>query len=151
MFMRALALLVTVVGLCAACDCREPSVAAKRNDADLVFRGTIVELRKSTKPTNIRGGFGRDRKETVVFRVSRVWKGQVSQMFEMRAIEETAACVGFWPPLLKLGEDLLVYAKRIQGSDYLTDICGNHKPAEDAGNDFKILGPGQEPARSAQK
>ena len=95
-------------------------------------------------------GFGRDLKETIVFRVSRVWKGQVGQVFEMRAIEETAACWGFWPDFLKVAQDLLVYAKSFQGSEYLTSICGYHKPAKIAEEDLKILGSGKEPARLTQ-
>ena len=77
----------------------------------------------------------------VVFKVTRVWKGDVGQEFEMPAIEETSACIGFWPSFLKVGEDLLVYASRFGGSEYKTAICGDQKLAKDADNDFKTLGP----------
>jgi len=63
----------------------------------------------------------------------------------MPALEETSACVGFWPPFLKVGNDLLVYASRIQGhSEYFTNICTRTALAADA-KDFDELGPGEEP------
>jgi hypothetical protein len=148
--MKLSALLLLALGLCHACDCTEPSVEARRDRAELIFRGTIVELRDSFKSADIAPGFARDTRKTVVFRVSRVWKGQVGQTFEMPGIEETSACIGFWPDFLKVGEDLLVYASRYGGSGYRTSICGNHKRAKDAKKDFKTLGPGKEPQRSGR-
>jgi len=68
----------------------------------------------------------------------------------MPAILEEAACVGFWPSLMKGGEDLLVYASNHGGSNYITAICGFHKAAIDAARDFKALGPGKEPEKSAK-
>jgi hypothetical protein len=76
-------------------------VSFKRDHSEVVFRGTIVELRDSQKPADLPAGFARDTKKTVVFRVSRVWKGEVGETFEMPAVEETSACVGFWPSILK--------------------------------------------------
>jgi hypothetical protein len=147
-FMRLAALMFVAVVCCYACDCREPSVEAKRDHAELIFRGRIVELRDSSKSEPVSPGFGRDTKNTVVFKVSRVWKGSVSQTFEMPGIEETSDCIGFWPSFLKVGADLLVYARRFGGPDYLTSICGNHKPAKNAGKDFKTLGAGNKPEQS---
>jgi hypothetical protein len=149
MFSKLSGLLLLAVSLCAACDCREPSVEVKRDHAEIIFRATIVELRDSSKPSSI-SGFGRDLGKNVVFRVSNVWKGHVGQTFEMRAIEETTMCVGFWPDYLKVGEDLLVYATRFGDSEFLTAICGQHKRAKDALGDFKILGPGKAPESSIQ-
>jgi hypothetical protein len=143
--MRLPALLLLASGLCHACDCSEPSVRDKREDADIIFRGTIVELRDSTKP--LPSSFFQDEKKTVVFRVSRVWKGQVGQSFEMPGITETSACIGFWPPFLNVGEDLLVFANRA-GGEYFTRICGYHKRAKDAERDFKTLGRGRKPQAS---
>lgn len=148
MKLSALILLAVVCGY--ACDCREPSVQVKRDQADLIFRGTIIELRDTPGPERISSGFGRDTRKTVVFKVIRVWKGQVGEAFEMPGIEETSACIGFWPSYLKVGEDLLVYASHFGRSDYMTSICGNHKAAKEAEKDFKSLGPGKEPQRSAQ-
>jgi len=57
-------------------------------------------------------------------------------------------CIGFWPPYLKVGSDLLVYASRPPGSsEYITSICGFHKLAKDADKDFKELGAGIEPGK----
>lgn len=61
----------------------------------------------------------------------------------MPAVEETSACIGFWPDYLKVGIDLIVYAKK-SGSEYYTSICGNHKVAKNA-KDLEKLGPGEEP------
>ena len=83
--MKLLAPFLLALGVCHACDCFEPRVQSKRDHADLIFRGTIVELRDSSTPAGIK---------TVVFRVSRVWKGNVGQTFEMPGIEETSACIG---------------------------------------------------------
>lgn len=146
--MKPAAFLFCTLGLCYACNCTEPSVEAKRDYAEIIFRGTIVELRDSSKPADISPGFARDTKKVVVFKVTRVWKGHVGQTFEMPGIEETSACIGFWPDFLKVGQDLLVYASRFGSSDYRTSICGRHKPAKDAEKDFKTLGPGKEPERS---
>jgi hypothetical protein len=148
--MKLPALLLLAVGLCHACDCTEPSVEAKRDRAELKFRGTIVGLRDSSRSADISSSLARDTRKTVVFRVSRIWKGPLGQTFEMPGIEETCACIGFWPDYLKVGEDLLVYASHFGGTDYITSICGNHKRVKDAAKDFKALGPGKEPQRSAQ-
>ncbi len=89
-----------------------------------------------------------------VFQVTRVWKGDVGQKFEMPAVTETSTCNGFWEDYLKLGADLLIYARRVE-NDFYTGICGNHKPAIDAkGNpapDFKDLGPGAPPHPNPKK
>ena len=124
-----------------ACGCIEGSVRAKKDYSDVIFRGTIIELRDSTIDHS--SPLFEDTKKIAVFRVSRVWKGDVGETFEMPAVKETSACTGFWPSYLKVGSDLLVYAKR-QGSDYYTAICGLHKPAKDA-KDLEELGPGEDP------
>ena len=140
------ALLLLALHLCQACDCFEPSVQAKQDHAELILGGTIVELRDSSQSVGISSDFARNTKKIVVFRVSRVWKGNVGRTFEMPGIEETSACIGFWPDFLKVGEDLLVYASRFGGSQYVTSIRRNHKPAKDAGKDFRTLGPGGWPS-----
>jgi len=133
-------------GIVYACSCREPSVEDKKNHSDVVFRGTITALRDAEKPAGISAGWGRDTKKIAVFRVSRVWKGEVGQSFEMPAVQETSVCFGFWPPFLKVGNDLLIYASHsiFSESEYYTSICGFHKPAS-AAKDLEELGPGQEP------
>src|SRR5882762_7130859 len=88
-----------VIGIAHACGCIEPSVQAKKEDADVIFRGTIIALRHAKAATDLSSGWVRDTKMMAVFSVSRVWKGDVGETFEMPAVEETAACIGFWPTL----------------------------------------------------
>jgi hypothetical protein len=137
-------------GIAYACDCIEPSVQSKKEAAEVIFRGTIIALRDAAAATDLPSGWVHDTKKVAVFRVSRVWKGDVGETFEMPAVEETAACTGFWRPYLKVGADLLVYARRI-GSEYYTGICGSHKLATDARNksakDYKVLGSGAVPQK----
>lgn len=139
-----------VVATAYACDCMEPSVQDKKEYADVIFRGTIIELRDGKAATDLESGWVRDTGKMAVFRISQVWKGDVGETFEMPAVEETSACVGFWRDYLKVGADLLVYARRIR-SGYYTSICGSHKPAKDASGkdakDFKVLGPGAAPPK----
>jgi hypothetical protein len=83
--------------------------------------------------------------EVVVFAVDRVWKGKVSQTFEMPAMKEGAACIGFWPSFLKIGNHLLVYAYRMGDvPEYITDICSRTNLAEKS-KDFAQLGAGRPP------
>jgi hypothetical protein len=127
-----------------------PSGAYTRAYAEVVFRGTIIALRDTKTSSKIAGAV-RDLKKVAVFRVTRVWKGDVGEAFEMPAVEETSMCIGFWPPFLKIGNDLVIYARRLQGQpEYYTDICTRTMPANDASKfkDFDKLGLGEEPKKS---
>src|SRR5689334_24555289 len=106
--MRAPALFAFFISNVYGCDCRIPTVQTAMTHSEVVFRGTITALRDSHNGSGISPALVRDTKKIVVFRVSRVWKGEVGQIFEMPTIEETTACFGFWPWLLKVGNDLLV-------------------------------------------
>jgi hypothetical protein len=81
------------------------------------------------------------------FQVDRVWKGRVPRILEMLAIEEQAACFGFYPPFLKVDTEWIVYA-RDWGSlgypNYVTDICSRTALAKDS-SDFRDLGAGRKP------
>ena len=71
-----------------ACDCIAfPAKQAKRG-AEVGFRGTITGFRDSSNGDRL-----------VVFCVSRVWKGRVTEVFEMPAIQQSQvqACMGFLP------------------------------------------------------
>jgi hypothetical protein len=116
------------------CDCAGITVNNAKKFAEVVFRGTITAFRNSDS-----------RERFVVFRVTRVWKGNVAEVFEMPAFEESTACIGFWPSLLSIGNDLLVYASR-QGSPpaYFTSICTRTALAKDS-KDFERLGRGKAP------
>jgi hypothetical protein len=43
-----------------------------------------------------------DQRRTIVFHVTRVWKGDVNTTFEMPAVAEMDDCQGFWPAYLKI-------------------------------------------------
>lgn len=77
------------------CDC----VGSDREDrqrAEIVFRGTVIAYEKGDP--------------LVVFRVTRVFNGDPTEIFEMPAIESGGACFGFFLGMLKVGNELLVYA-----------------------------------------
>jgi len=56
-------------------------------------------------------GSGIDRR--VVFRITRIWKGRLTQTFEMPAMEGDW-CYAFLLNQLVIRKELLVYARRIQ-------------------------------------
>ena len=134
MMLSRLAILIAMSsGFAAACDCETPSVSSAKRHADVVFRGTITQFRDSGKGWRI-----------AVFKVTRVWKGDVQETFEMPAIEE-GPCFGFAPRLIRGWNDLLVYATRIKPeSDYLPDACSRTALASET-TDFNQLGPGRKP------
>src|ERR1051326_3111726 len=117
------------------CDCAPTSVHQAKKWADIVFRGTITDIAN-----------GRVR-----FRVDRVWKGDVPRFFEMVEFREAAACVGFWPTHLKIGNSLLVYAEwrppRSPDGLYLTNICTRTALVKDAQEDIDQLGSGRSPRK----
>lgn len=136
--------LAACAGIATACDCRRVSVGDAIAQAGVVFRGTVISLRVSSEPKNVRYG-ARDY-QIASFRVDRVWKGNIGKTFEMPAIEETTDCVGFRPRVVKVGSDLLVYASKTPPYlQYVTDICTRTGMADKADADFKILGPGRKP------
>jgi hypothetical protein len=100
--------------LFAQCDCEEVSAKEAKCWSEVVFRGTVERFR----------GSGNDR--VVIFRVMRVWKGRVGERFEMPGIESSAWCYGFLPGLLTVGNDVIVYAARIEGgttNEYFPSHC----------------------------
>jgi len=148
---KALAIVALSLKIAHGCSCQEGDPQYKKANADVVFRGTITALRDSEKPPSLSEQIGMAKRYKIaVFNVTRVWKGRVGQTFEMPAIEETSLCTGFWPPLLKVGSDLLVYANRGSDSEYYTSICGRHKPAKEAIVERRELGPGEEPRQMRQ-
>lgn len=69
----------------------------------------------------------------------------------MVELREGAACVGFWPAHLKIGNDLVVYAQwQPPGSPdglYLTNICTRTALLKDAREDIEQLGSGHPPRK----
>jgi hypothetical protein len=71
--------------------------------ANLVFRGKITEVRRiSEGPPSHR--------IIIQFAVTTVWKGRASRQLTMHTELEQAACWGFWPDLVSVGNELLVFA-----------------------------------------
>jgi len=149
MILRLVTVFVLAASAAWACECRQPTVKEARDYADVVFQGTIVSFRESSKDYGVPGIF-RSTRKVAVFRVTRVWKGEVGQTFEMPAVEELAACTGFWPTFLKEGTELLVYANRARGaSEYYTSICTRTGLASKS-KDYDELGSGKEPAGNSK-
>jgi hypothetical protein len=145
--------MAVVTGL--SCGCLgQPLELAKKN-ADVIFRGKIIDLRPGLNPP-LMYGLVRDTGKVVVFQVIRVWKGQVGPVFEMPGWEEAGACIGFRASVLKIGTELLVYAKlRPKSNDppfsffpdaYSTDICTRTALIE-RNRDVDELGEGYAPKK----
>lgn len=133
--MLRLATYLILTGVAAnACDCGQLTVSQAKKSAELVFRGRITGFRHDAKG------------DYAVFAVDRVWKGKVPRTFEMPAIREGVACLGFWPDFLQVGKYLLVYAYRLdrKDPDYITNICNRTTLVEYA-KDFEKLGAGYSP------
>ncbi len=134
MLVHLTAMLILGATVAHGCECVSLDVRSSQKRAEIVFRGRITSFRDTGNGTR-----------AIVFTVDRVWKGDVRRTFEMPAIKETSRCVGFWPTFLEIGNNLLVYAYRIDGKgDYITDICSRTALAEKS-KDFVELGSGREP------
>jgi hypothetical protein len=112
------------------CDCDGSDREDKRG-AELVFRGTVIGYQKGDR--------------IVVFRVSRVFNGDPTEIFEMPAIEAAAACFGFPAGMLGIGNELLVYASSF-GSTGPADLsvkCLTKRWSDT--KDIRRLGRGRKP------
>ena len=99
--MRLVFVLFTSAYLFAQCDDVELSTREAKHLSEVVFQGTIEAFTGSVT------------ERTVMFRVSRVWKGRVGPTFEMPAIQtDGGMCTAFWRGLLAVGNELVVYASR---------------------------------------
>ena len=140
---RLLAIFAASLTAAYGCSCADPTVKDAARRAIVVFSGTITALKLASKPYTFRRLS--DTRTIVVFRVTRVWKGDVGRIFEMPAVVEEADCLGFAPQLLKLGAELLVYAFNQQSEFYYTGLCSRTRFVRYASDDLKELGPGREP------
>jgi len=128
-----------------ACSCDRQTVTGAYAEAEIVFEATI---------TAIHGGIGNGAWPcgTVEFRFSRVWKGEVPSRFEMPAVQQTGSCLGFYQRLLKSGNALLVYARRVKWGpngelSYFTDACARTKFLKEASEDRLVLAKILRPAK----
>jgi hypothetical protein len=123
----------TVLPSAWGCTCVQwPSMKAATDAVDIVFRGTITG--RSSGP-----------RRDAVFQVEEVWKGPVDERLRVEWKYEEGDCSGFRTDDLKVGAELLVFAKRGQDGAYRTNICYPTKPVSEAGPELKELGPGKRP------
>jgi hypothetical protein len=104
-------------------------------NSDLVFRGKIVAHRDGV----------------AVFRVYEYWKGNIKSNAEVEWRRgDRGDCNGFWPDDLKVGNELLVFARKGRFGVYRTDICLATGLASKAQNVLRVLGPGKQVPISAR-
>lgn len=129
-------LLLVSMGLCYGCDCIRLPVKNAKREADIVFLGTITSVRNSGNTPR------------AVFKVTRVWKGNVTDSFEMPALQEVYSCLGFLPKV-EVGAEILVYARMIVPSDpdYYPLTCQTTL-ASKAADQIRDLGSGRKPRHS---
>jgi hypothetical protein len=106
-----------------ACTCSEQSVPDALEHADVVFAGTVKDVRmvddaKDWEPRVI-----------VDFDVARVWKGEVGQSFTLHTNLEHSSCRGMGNSLAKPGEVLLVYANSGAGAEWKGNAQGGARNA----------------------
>ena len=113
--MRELFLTILTARFACACDCISLPPKEAKTVAEVVFRGAITAFHDSGKGYDL-----------AVFEVKRVWKGDIGPTFTMPAIQGDA-CFDFpgiagqpgtARSLLKIGNELLVYASRMGGEPH---------------------------------
>src|SRR5437660_1863199 len=101
-------------------------------NSDLVFRGKIVAHRDGA----------------AVFRVYEYWKGNIKSNAEVQWRRgDRGDCNGFD---LKVGNELLVFARKGRFGVYRTSICLPTGLASTAQNVLRVLGPGKQVPTSAR-
>lgn len=115
-----------------ACTCvPNPPPATALAESDAVFAGRIIELSRGTDPIA---------PIIAKFEVSRVWKGPVTEIVEVRTPRDSAACGLSFAP----GTEWLVYADRVEGS-LTASLCSRSTQMAYAAEDLAALGPGTPP------
>ena len=138
--------LLTIVDTANACSCIPVTVSELKQKADIIFQGTIIDIHNAKR--DVITDLIQPPKRIAVFRVTRIWKGDVGQTFEMPAIEKSAGrCGGFPEGSLVVGNELLVYAYRGNGTDeYFTNICSRTSLLMQT-KDLQELGRGRVPRK----
>jgi hypothetical protein len=114
MWFRLVSAVAIFSGCAFPCDCIRQPIQQARNNAAVVFQGTITSFRDSSNG-----------ERRVVFQVNRVWKGHLAKDFEMPAVEGDW-CYAFLTRQLAVGNELLVFAQKIPTSrspDYFPMPC----------------------------
>lgn len=133
---RAVLLLFITVQTALCCELVVLSVKSAKKQAEIVFRGSITEVRESE----------------IVFHVDRVWKGRVPAVLVMPKIEwlGTPCMPGFYEGHMWAGTELLVYARKIpwlKVNGYVPEAGSRTKLTRDATEDLQKLGDGHRPNR----
>ena len=132
--MRIAVLIVLCLRVAAGCTVVAPPVKDAVKQAQVVFRGMVTEISDSE----------------ITFRVDRVWKGPVTATFSMpKVIWSSSGCLpGFYQGIVKVGAELLVYARRVPEVDvsgYIPTPGSRTAPVANAADDLKRLGRGHQP------
>ena len=99
---RLLALFLRGVLPLLACSCRAPTWEQDFAEAAVVFRGSITSVKRvSGGPVD---------RIILRFAVLTTWKGPGGRSVIMHSEIEQAACWGFWPDLVKVGNNVVVFA-----------------------------------------
>jgi hypothetical protein len=111
--------------------CTQIELPAKQllRGSELVFRGTVEAQRFS-----VGGG------ETLVFHVTRVWKGHVPETFEMAVNPMSGGCTRPFNKTLDVGTDLMIFADHSMGE---REFSASAEPPTD--KRLQQLGPGRKP------
>lgn len=105
---KALAVLVPLLwsmlpSIALACTCSEVAVDEAKRGADVVFVGRV----ESVTPVDPLSDY--EPRVVVRFSVARVWKGPVTESFEMHTNLEFSSCAGFFREMLEGHQTLVVY------------------------------------------
>jgi hypothetical protein len=136
------AILAISITAAQGCNYNERTVQDAVKRASVIFRGTVTAIKAASKPYPWKTHYPQ---RTMVFHVTRVWKGEVGGILEMQALPEDGGCWGFAPQFLKPSAELLVYTFRIEGNLY-TGICSRTQFVRYASEDLKELGQGRFPS-----
>ena len=113
LFVLGLLIVASDVTSAKACQCILQPMAAARDEATAVFQGRLERFEDV------------DGASYAVFRVRRVWKGEVTRSVRVRA-SQNAMC----PPHLQVGRALIVYAMG-PANDLRIDACSRTAFSED--------------------
>lgn len=130
-------------GCAHACSCAGPAGSPERvaeqalSGSSAVFSGKVVDIDWPLLPISSAAP------ETVIFRVSEVWKGPERATLEVKTAVSDVSCG--YP--FDAGESYLVYAHDDGGDGDVTSasLCSSTKPLSEAGADLEALGPGAAP------
>lgn len=120
------------VSLAIACSCLPRTPQQTFESSQAVFAGQVVQVNQPGNREEVR----------VSFKVSRVWKGNLTPQLQVGTSSSSASC-GY---NFQKGEEYLVYASS-EESKLKTGLCSGTKPLSTAQADLAALGEGKTPNR----